>query len=157
MTDEKLQSIQEKIHAERLKIQEKFNKNQGISQKIEEIPQKTEKFKPKKVEETKKNIKSEIDREFDKIAFNRKRYDRDSPSHSGATIIGAIMLMIVGFSMLTLGSFIMNSILESAVFSESSNIAPELISYVNTIFPLLGLAVMVAGFAGILNSLRCSL
>ncbi len=160
MTNEKLQSIQEKIHAEKLKIQEKFDKNQEKSQKIEEIPQKSEKIYAKGAEEInnffERNINTKLNRRKIDRDFDRRMRDDDhddSPSFSGL-ILSTIVIMIVGFSILTFGNYVINSISESVSLAEFGNSTPnlEVISNVKSVFLPFGLALMV--FAGILFLLR---
>ena len=168
MTDEKILSIQDKIHLEKLKIQEKLQKSVEIPQKIEEKSQKTEKFIPKNFVETKKKIKdifdvdykNKIDEDFEK-ALNRKSEREYSNDFPASTIMAAISILVVGFIMLSVGNFIMSSIKESVTLAEPgtafSVIDSEIMSYTETLLPLFGLILLVFGTALVLNTLRNSL
>ena len=172
MSNEKLISIQEKIHAERLKIQEKLQKNVEIPQKIEEKLQKTEefskikysdiadeyKFAPKNVEETKRLIEeSIIDRDFDNRAFDRHETDYSTPLPS---LMTGIMILVIGFTLLTMGNFISSSISQAITFAEpetsvgTTTTVSDVLKYVDTTIPLFGVALLVLGFATILIIIR---
>lgn len=171
MTDEKMQTIQEKIyaeqlkkqekiHADNLKIQEKFNKTQEILvnsnkkslnfEKNEKTQQVLSKSKDIADEYIKKDIKSQN-------IYTGYNYDKDYSYRSNSSIssiFSGIMVMVVGFAILTIGNLIINSISKSLVIDQNSY---ETINYVSSILPLFGLALLVLGFATVLFTLRTSM
>ena len=71
-------------------------------------------------------------------------------------VIAGIMICIVGFVMLFIGLYIVFTVqtsLPSITSTTYNNTVTSLNSYVATTFPILGLALMVIGFAIILASL----
>jgi len=164
MTDEKILSIQDKIHAERLRVQQKFTKTEEKTQKIEE---KSENFEenakhicalPQKHEETKRLIEeSIIDRDFDNRAFDRHETDYSTPFPS---LMSGIMILVIGFTLLTMGNFISSSMSQAITLAEpetsvgTTTTVSDVLKYVDTTIPLFGLALLVFGFATILIILR---
>jgi hypothetical protein len=88
-------------------------------------------------------------------------YSHSSGGGAGA-ILGGIMIMIIGFSVLTIGNFIISAILSNLTQINSGSLSYQqltnsVVQYTNTIYPLVGLALMVLGFAVILFHLRSSM
>ena len=128
------------------------------AQKIQEITQKAV-FIPKSTPEIKQKVKD--------IEKYKPSYEYSDYFPSGGAILGGIMVMIVGFATLTIGNYLITAIAGSFESIGSSSVSSleitsivqksELINYLTAVFPLVGLALMVLGFATILFSLRGSM
>jgi len=103
--------------------------------------------------------KSKEKNNFQKNKNSDYIYQTCSPSK----ILGGIMIMILGFSALTIGNYIIMAISESlSATSVNSNdqminTTNDVMNYAITVIPLFGLALMVLGFATILFTLRESI
>ena len=158
MADVKIQNIQDKLHEEKLRVQAKFQKEE-VLQKSNEIIQKTEKEKVKKVEKS-KDIADEYKNYKRPEYYSSKHQDYSSGSPAGA-ILGGIMIMIIGFAILTIGQYVLTALSQSISVVNSNGINSsygttpnDVMNYVSTVAPLMGLAVMALGFVGVLFSLR---
>lgn len=83
----------------------------------------------------------------------------NSKGDSGAILAG-IMITIVGFATLMVGNYIIFSISTSLPAMASANYnttSTSVLTYVTTVLPIFGLALMVLGFAIILYTLRTSM
>ncbi len=167
MADEKILSIQEKIQAQKDKIQEKVQKYSDLKKPEEKV--KSDVFS-KSMENTKDEIKNEIEskpeekyiapqvaRDYDKN-YSSRRY---SSSPSASAILGGIMIMVVGFTTLTIGNYAIQAISSSLPTISDNNMNSAYVNntlvvsnYVGEVLPLFGLAAIVLGFALILFTVR---
>ncbi len=116
--------------------------------------------KPKEISKVTKTV--ETPRYIPNVYDNGSNTTYSSGGGASA-ILGGIMVMIIGFSVLTVGNYVIMAISESlpsvasgANYTLNSEMF-SVTSYVSTVLPLVGLAAMVMGFGVILFTLRGSM
>lgn len=172
MTDDKELSVQEKIYndqlkkqekiyLENLKIQEKFNKKQENLVKTEDKSvnskdqqkQPENQLKPKKFSETKHKVKKDI-----ADTYLKSKYGKDDSDSSLGSITSGIIALIVGFIFITILNKLFTTTSDTiAVTSLNTTQNTNDLQLFYTMFPLIGLAFMMVGFAAIIFKLKNSI